>query len=58
MTTSHLGLMVIFAASVAVVFAALLRDDLRAQLQLGARILAGLVVGAWLVGWAMYLITP
>ena len=32
----------------------LLRDDPREQFRLGARIFAGLVIGAYLVGWLMY----
>ena len=52
--TSHVGLMVIFAACVAVVFATLVRDDGREQIRLGARIFGGLVAGAFLLGWVMY----
>jgi hypothetical protein len=57
-TTTHLGLMVLFAAAVALVFAALLRDDWKAQAQLASRILVALVVGGWALGWVVYLITP
>lgn len=52
--TTHLGLMVVFAACVAVVFAALLRDDPQDQRRLGLRIFGGLVAGAYLVGWLMF----
>lgn len=56
--TTHLGVMILYAACVAVVFATLGRDDVAAQSRLAARILAGLVVGAWAIGWVMYLVTP
>lgn len=56
--TTHLGVMILFACCVAVVFATLLQDEMGAQLRLGARIFSGLVVGAWVVGWVMYLVTP
>lgn len=53
--TSHLGVMVLFAALVATVFGTLLRDDGPGQVRLGTRIFLGLVVGAWVLGWVMYL---
>lgn len=56
--TTHLGVMILFAACVATVFGTLLRDDPSAQVRLGARIFSGLVIGAWAVGWIMYLVTP
>lgn len=52
--TTHLGLMIVFALFVSVVFAALLRDDPREQLRLGATMFGGLVGGAILVGWLLY----
>jgi len=52
--TSHVGMMVLFAACTATVFAVLLRDDPREQVRTGTRIFAGLVAGAYLVGWIMY----
>lgn len=52
--TSHVGLMLIFAVCVAVVFATLVRDDRREQIRLGTRIFGGLVAGAYLLGWVMY----
>jgi undecaprenyl pyrophosphate phosphatase UppP len=52
--TSHLGIMVLFAACVAVVFGALLRDEPRDQLRLSTRIFGALVVGAYALGWIMY----
>lgn len=56
--TTHLGVMILFAACVAAVFATLMRDDAQAQYRLAARIFSGLVVGAWALGWVMYLVTP
>jgi len=55
---SHLGTMVLFAAIVALVFALLLREDWPEQLRIGGRIFGGLTIGATIVGWLMYLITP
>ena len=45
--TSHLGLMVLFALFVSVVFATLMRDEPREQVLLGAKMFA---VGLWLEG--------
>jgi hypothetical protein len=56
--TSHLGVMLLFAGAVSVVFSVLMRDDGREQLHLGARIFGGLVGGAVVVGWVMYLLAP
>lgn len=56
--TSHLGVLLLFAAAVSVVFAVLMRDDAREQARLGGRIFGGLVGGALVVGWAMYLLAP
>jgi hypothetical protein len=54
--TSHLGVMMLFALGVSAVFAALLRDESAEQWRLGARIFAGLVVGAYAAGWLMHLL--
>jgi hypothetical protein len=51
---THLTMMVIFAALVAAVFAALMRDDARGQIRTGGRIFGALVVGAWIAGWIMF----
>lgn len=53
--TSHLGVMILFAACVAAVFGALMRDAAADQLRLAGRILTGLVLGAYALGWVMYL---
>lgn len=52
--TSHLLLMVLFAALVSVVFAALMRDAPREQAKLAARIFGGFVLTAVALGWLMY----
>jgi hypothetical protein len=54
MSTSHLGLMIMFAACVSIVFGTLLRDDTREQVRFAGRSFAGLVVGGFVLGWAMY----
>lgn len=51
---SHLLLLVLFSVFVSVVFAALLRDDLHEQIRLGAKLFAGFVGAALLLGWLMY----
>ena len=52
--TSHLGVMILLAACLAVVFGVLLRDDGTEQWRLSMRIFVALVVGAYLLGWIMY----
>lgn len=52
--TTHLGVMVVFAFFVSVVFAALTRDNPAEQLRLGLRWFGALVGGAILVGWLLY----
>ena len=52
--TTHLGLMVLFALLVSIVFATLLRDDPKEQLRFGARLLAAFVGGGLLLGWLLY----
>jgi hypothetical protein len=54
--TSHLGVMMLFAAAVSIVFATLQRDEVRAQLHLAGRLFAALVGGAYVAGWLMHLI--
>lgn len=53
--TTHLGVMILFAACVSLVFGTLLRESRADELGLAARIFAALVVGAYAVGWVMYL---
>ena len=52
---THFGVMVLFAACVAIVFATLHRAEPRQQVKLGARIFGALVVGAVALGWVMLL---
>ena len=52
--TSHIALLLLFAAFVSVAFAALMRDDPREQLRLGARIFGGFVGAGVLLGWLLF----
>lgn len=52
--TSHFLLLLLFAALVSAVFAALAKDDPRAQLRTGAIMFGGFVVVALVLGWIMY----
>lgn len=52
--TSHVGLMILFALFVSVVFATLMRDDPRQQLRFGAQLFAAFVVGGIALGWILY----
>ena len=52
--TSHLGLMVVFAVFVSVVFAVLAKDDPKEQVALGARMFGGFVGAGILIGWLLY----
>jgi len=52
--TTHLGVMLLYAAAISVVFGTLLRDDGPSQVRLGLRIFAGLVVGAYALSWLLY----
>jgi hypothetical protein len=52
--TSHLGLMIVFALFVSTVFATLMRDEPKAQLLFGARLVAGFVGIGILIGWLLY----
>jgi hypothetical protein len=53
-TTSHLGLMLLFALFVSVVFATLMRDRPADQLRLGVRLFAGFAGAGILIGWLLY----
>lgn len=52
--TSHLLLLVLFAALVSSVFAALSRDEPRAQLRAGSLMFGGFVVAALVLSWLTY----
>jgi len=45
--------MLIFSASVSVVFAALLREEPREQVVIGAKMLGGMLAAALVLGWLM-----
>ena len=51
--TSHFSLLLLFALMVSTVFAVLQRETPREQLQLGALLFAGFVLGGYLLGWLM-----
>ena len=50
---SHLLLMMVFALCVSSVFAALLREDTREQLLVGAKMFGGMMAAALVLGWLM-----
>jgi heme A synthase len=52
--TSHFWIMVLFAFSVSLVFAVLMRDEPREQLKTAGMMLGAFVVAAYLLGWLMY----
>ena len=52
--TTHVGLMIVFALFVSIVFGTLMRDERSEQLRLGARLFAGFVAGGLLLGWLLY----
>ena len=54
MLQSHFLLLLIFSACVSIVFAALMRDDTASQLKLAARMFAGLMGAAVIIGWLMF----
>jgi len=54
MNTTHVGLMIVFALFVSVVFGTMMRDEPAQQLRFGARLFAGLVGGGILLGWLLY----
>lgn len=54
--TSHLGVLILFAACVSLVFGTLLRQESRDQMGLAARIFGTLVAGAYVAGWIMYVV--
>lgn len=54
--TSHLGLLLLFSALVAPVFAALHRDDLVSGRALALRLFAALAGGAFVLSWLLYLV--
>jgi uncharacterized protein (DUF697 family) len=53
MMQSHLVLMVTFSLCVSVVFAGLLREVVREQLVLAAKMFGGMIAAALVLGWLM-----
>ena len=51
---SHVLLMFVFAAYVALVFALLMRDEPREQIRLGALLFGGLSTAGVVLGWLLY----
>ena len=51
---SHFLLMLVFSFFVSVVFAALMREDAREQLILGAKMFGGMAAAAIILGWLMF----
>ena len=52
--SSHLLLLLLFALPVSAVFAALAKDEPRAQLRTGALMFGGFVGSAIVLGWLMF----
>ena len=52
--TTHLGLMILFALFVSVIFATLMRDTAREQVLFGLRLFGSFVAAALVLGWLMY----
>ena len=46
--------MLVFALCVSTVFAALLREDIREQLIVGAKMFGGMMAAALVLGWVMF----
>ena len=51
---SHVGLMVLFALFVSVVFATLTRDEPTEQVRMGLKLFGGFVSASLVLGWLMY----
>jgi undecaprenyl pyrophosphate phosphatase UppP len=54
MNTSHVGLMILFALYVSVVFGTLMRDAPKEQLRFGSQLFGAFVVGGIALGWILY----
>ena len=52
--TSHLGLMLLFAFFVSLIFATIAKDTPREQARLGAQMFAMFIAAAIVLGWLMY----
>ena len=54
MMQSHFVLMLIFSLCVSSVFAGLLREDVREQFVIGAKMCGGMIAAALVLGWLMF----
>lgn len=54
--TSHLGLMLLFAALTSAIFAVIGKETAREQFQIGLKMFAGFAGAALVLGWLMYFI--
>ena len=54
--TTHLGVMLLFAALVSVVFGTLVRDQVVDQITLTIRIFLAFVASAFVLGWLMFFV--
>ena len=52
--TDHFLLLALFAFFVSLVFSVVMRDEPRAQLQLGLRMFGGFLAAGLILGWLMY----
>lgn len=52
--TSHLGLLIVFAFFVSLVFAVLMREEPRDQMRFGLQLFGGFIGAGVLLGWLMY----
>jgi hypothetical protein len=52
--TSHLLALLLFATLVSIVFATLLRHDVRSRLRFGVAAFAAFVLSTVVIGWLMY----
>lgn len=52
--TSHVGLLLLFAFFVALIFATIAHDEPGQQVRVGARIFGGFVAAGLVLGWLMY----
>ena len=51
---SHFLLLVLFSLFVSVIFSVVMRENPVEQFEFGAKMLAGLVIAAIVLGWLMY----
>ncbi len=54
MIFSHLVALVLFSTLTSVVFATLLREDMRSRLRFGLVLFASFLASAVVIGWVMY----